>query len=137
MGFGCRAFILHENGRIRRLGLATLDALYGDESGEGLLDWIGLRPRIALVYVRIVRRIPEAIRSIQGVMFTIGPDGRFSADELADSRRNSMQMFVFDEPADILEALRPGLARLRNERYRWEPTSTERRKLTLIVLGGF
>jgi hypothetical protein len=39
-------------------------------------------------------------------------------------------------PKDILDELRPSLAKLRYEKYQWKPTAEETEKLRGIVMAG-
>jgi hypothetical protein len=41
------------------------------------------------------------------------------------------------KPKDILDELKPSLAKLKNEmKYRWKPTAEEAEKLRAIVMAG-
>ena len=140
---GTRILVFREDGEIRRIPIKIWDSLWNEKSS--MPEFAGQRVRFASVYFELQNRKPHKILRIDYSRIGFDSAGHLDKSELTESMHIAGAMFepVLDqafglgEPKDILDELRPSLAKLKNEtKYRWKPTAREAEKLRAIVMAG-
>lgn len=124
MRLGNRAFIFEQDGTIRRIGVAKLSACFHRELSGAVPEYAGTDIRIANVVVGLLNRRPARIVRTYFSVYRIDGSGLLDAAFRTELMHTSMNMvpslFV---PEDILEALRPDLAKLKlKDHFIWQPT---------------
>jgi hypothetical protein len=131
-----RTLVFREDGEIRRIPKKISVALWDGQSS--LPEFAGQRVRWATVVLELQDRKPHRILRVDYLRIGFDSNGHLDRSELTERMRIAGAMFEpIDEPKDILDELRPSLAKLRNEtKYRWKPTAEETEKLRVIVMAG-
>ncbi len=136
---GIRILAFHEDGEIRRIPIKNWDKLWNRESA--MPEFAGQRVRFATVCLEVQNRKPHKILRVYYLRIGFDSAGHLDKNELTESMQiagaMSEPVLSFDEPRDILDELRPSLAKLKNDiKYRWKPTAEEAEKLQGIVMAG-
>ena len=136
---GIRILVFHEDGEIRRIPLKNWDKLWNGHSS--MSTFAGQRIRFATVCLELQNRKPHKILRVYYLRIGFDSAGHLDKNELTESMQIAGAMLEpvlgLGEPKDILDELRPSLAKLKNKtKYQWKPTAEEAEKLRAIVMAG-
>ena len=135
---GIRILVFHEDGEIRRIPTKNWDKLWNGQSS--MPEFAGRRVRFATVCLELQNRKPHRILRVYYSRIGFDSAGHLDKNELTEHMQIAGAMFepaFLAKPKDILDELRPSLAKLKNEtKYQWKPTAEEAEKLRAIVMAG-
>jgi len=137
MGVGFRVYGFGDDGQVRRIPVATFTRLYEGARESPIAEYAGRRIKIAMACLETHHRKP--LRMVRLDCFVLGFDEIGYVDQREKEEALDLGLKAVEpmtKPKDILEELRPSLARLkRDDKFRWTPTDAQRElidRLTFI-----
>jgi len=134
---GHRVYALEDNGNIRRIGGRHFTQLYDGRTDKPIPEYAGKRIRIAMVFVETRARKPIGICRVDYSLIGFDSQGFVDQKERWEAKKLVGDLWdpLIGGPADILDELRPGIAKLKYaDRFRWTPTPEEKTRIEDLAL---